>query len=104
MDDNRFDDHGTCVASVACSSVGIMTRGTLVAVKVSLSNGYATAGDVFIAFGWAIDDVVNKERQGKSVINLSIGKSIVYKMTFVHTNLLYSWRARPREEMGGRRI
>jgi hypothetical protein len=87
-DDNHPDGHGTCVASVACSSVGIMTRGTLVAIKTSRKDGNIRSGDVFIAFGWAIDDIAERKRQGKSVINISLSKSIVYKIIFDHTNLL----------------
>jgi hypothetical protein len=35
----------------------------------------------------AILDIVDKKRQGRSVINISHGsKSIIYKMTFLHTN------------------
>jgi hypothetical protein len=92
LDDNHPQSHGTCVASVACSSIGIMTRGTLVAIKASRKNidPLLFLGDICIAFGWAINHIAENKRQGKSVINLSLalGKSIVYKMAFVHTNLL----------------
>jgi hypothetical protein len=46
-------------------------------------------------FGLAIDDIVDNGRQERSVINISVGcKSIIYKMTFVRTNSLYTWYAR----------
>jgi hypothetical protein len=83
--------HGTCVASIACSNIGIMIKGTLVSVKSHNRERDLTAARVWRAFGMAILDIVAKERQGRSVINMSLGsKSIIYKMTFVHTNLLYS--------------
>jgi hypothetical protein len=80
------DAHGTCVASIACSVRGIMIRGTVVAVKVR-----RRVWDFVVGVAMAINDIFNKQRQGKSVINISLGKSIVYEMTFVHTNLLYSY-------------
>jgi subtilase family protein len=89
MDDNspERERHGTCTASIACSGMGIMIKGTLVAIKTSRKNDVVTAADYCNSVAWAIEDIVKKERQGKSVINISQGKSIAYKVTFVHTNL-----------------
>jgi hypothetical protein len=83
------DSLGTCTASIACSSIGIMIKGTVVAIKATHNNGDLTMESIWNAFAMAINDIVAKGRQGRSVINISLGKSIVYKMAFVHTNLLY---------------
>jgi hypothetical protein len=72
--DKSFTSHGTCAASVAFGDIGIMIQGTLVAVEV---NELLSAGDLFAAFGWAIDDIVANKRQGRSVINLSLSSKYV---------------------------
>jgi hypothetical protein len=77
------------MASIACSNIGIMIKGTLVFMKVGDHNGNLWASAIFTSFGMAITDIVTKKRKGKSVINISLSKSIIYKTTFVHTNLLY---------------
>ena len=87
--------HGTCVASIACSNIGIMIKGTLVSIKSHNNRDDITDGGIWGAFGMAIKDIVTNNRQGRSVINISLCKSIIYKMTFVHTNLLYSF---PRDQ------
>jgi hypothetical protein len=63
--------HGTCVASVAFGHNGIMIEGTLVAVDGGDANGDAVISRIFSAFGWIILDIIDKRRQGRSVINLS---------------------------------
>jgi hypothetical protein len=79
--------HGTCAASVACSSkMGIMTRGTLIFMKV----GDLTVANIAYALSETIVDINTEKRWGRSVVNIGIGKSIVYRMTFVHANIFYS--------------
>ena len=73
--DKSATNHGTCVASVASSRVGIMIQGTLVAVKLN----ELKRAVIFAAFGWAINDIVANKRQGRSVINLSFGTLIILK-------------------------
>ena len=64
-----------------------MIKGTLVSVKSNNNGLDITMGGIWEAFGMAILDIVDKKRQGRSVINISLGsKSIIYKMTFLHTN------------------
>lgn len=75
MDDRT--GHGTCVASVAFGKVGIMIKGTLVAVKASDESGMVLLSHAWKALDWAITDIVAKKRQGRSVINFSYSKSIV---------------------------
>ncbi|KAN0074824.1 Peptidase S8/S53 domain containing protein [Elaphomyces granulatus] len=65
--------HGTCMASIACSNIGIMTKGTLVFMKVGDDNGNLWPNAVFTGIGMAITDIVTKEREGLSVINISLG-------------------------------
>jgi subtilase family protein len=77
------DGHGTCVASIACSNIGIMIKGTLVSMGSCYSNGGLIMSSIFRAFGMAIIDIETKGRQGRSVINISLSKSIIYKMTFI---------------------
>jgi hypothetical protein len=75
--------HGTC------GNIGIMTKGTLVSMKAADDNDDLAEEGIWNAFGLAIDDIVDNGRQGRSVINISVGcKSIIYKMTFVRTNSL----------------
>ncbi|KAN0067062.1 Peptidase S8/S53 domain containing protein [Elaphomyces granulatus] len=64
--------HGTCIASIACSNIGIMIKGTLVFIKVGDDNGRLRSNTVFTGIGMAITDIVAKEREGMSVINMSL--------------------------------
>ncbi|KAN0068937.1 Peptidase S8/S53 domain containing protein [Elaphomyces granulatus] len=65
--------HGTCMASIACSNIGIMIKGTLVFMKVGDDNGKLRANAVFNGIVMAITDIVTKKREGMSVINISLG-------------------------------
>jgi polyribonucleotide nucleotidyltransferase len=71
------DSLGTCAASIACSEMGIMIKGTVVAIKASYNNGDLNINGIWTAFAMAIRDIVDNGRQGRSVINISFGKSIV---------------------------
>ena len=84
--------HGTCVASIASSNIGIMTKGTLVVAKVNTGSLPPTANELLEAFAWAVNHIAHNNRGGKSVINFSWGKSTVYWyiMTFVYNDLLFS--------------
>ena len=65
------------MASIACSNIGIMTKGTLVFMKVGDDNGKPRVNAVFNGIGMAITDIVTKKREGMSVINISLSKSII---------------------------
>ena len=84
--------HGTCIASIASSNIGIMTKGTLVVAKVNSRTWDPTIIDILQVFAWAVDHIAYYNRAGKSVINFSWGKSTVYWyiMTFVYNDLLFS--------------
>jgi hypothetical protein len=95
--ENDPDDHtgsGTCIASVMCGTIGIMMRGILVSMKGYNNEGDLTMAGFVDAFETTVKDIVQKRRRGKSVVNISMCKSIVYIMTFVHANLFYSCRSR----------
>jgi hypothetical protein len=67
-----------------------MMRGTLVPIKALDSQGHLTSTRFEYALSSAIIDIGKNERWGKSVVNIGVCKSIVYRMTFVHANLFYS--------------
>ena len=54
--------HGTCVASIACSHIGIMIKGTLVSVKCN-NGGDISTKDTWKAFGTAIINIVTEKRK-----------------------------------------
>jgi hypothetical protein len=84
--------HGTCAASIACSRIGIMIKGTLVSMKAIDIQGRLTMASISYALSSTLIDIDTKERWGKSVVNIAAScKSIVYTMTFVHANLFYSY-------------
>jgi hypothetical protein len=87
VDDSDPNALGTCAASIAYGNIGIMIKGTLVSMKVFDDKGELDISYIFTAFGRAINDITNKKRRGRSVINMGQGKSIIYQMTFVHNNL-----------------
>lgn len=70
------DRHGTCVASIAYGNIGIMVKGTLVAIS-GLAASNLQAKNIFAVFGWAINHISLNNREGKSVINFSLSKSAV---------------------------
>jgi hypothetical protein len=70
--------YGTCAASIAYGHTGIMIQGTLVSMKAWRDSGYLfLLSDYLSMFTRAIDDIVEKKRQGRSVININ-SKSIIY--------------------------
>jgi hypothetical protein len=67
--------------------IGIMIRGTLVSMKAYDDKGKLTMGGFVNTFMATIEDIEKQKRRwGKSVVNIPQGKSIVYRMTFVHAN------------------
>jgi hypothetical protein len=104
MEENRNldDPHGagTCIASIACSRIGIMTKGTLVSMKALGDNGDITITGVIYALLSTLTHIDEEKRWGRSVVNIAISKSIVYRMTFVHANLFYRYTSRQRSQMG----
>ena len=68
-----------------------MTRGTLVVVKVGVTSESNLVGnsDCWNAVAFAINHIISENRQGKSVINFSLGESKLTATSFIiYTNLL----------------
>ncbi|KAK4078108.1 uncharacterized protein Triagg1_3124 [Trichoderma aggressivum f. europaeum] len=65
--------HGTHVSGIiAGKTFGVVKQAELIGVKVLLDDsGYIS--DVLDGFQWAVQDIVLKNRQSRSVINLSVG-------------------------------
>ncbi|KAI9167975.1 Alkaline proteinase [Paramyrothecium foliicola] len=65
--------HGTHVAgTIAGSTYGVAKRANIVSVKVFQGNE-GTTSTILAGFNWAVNDIVTKNRQSRSVINLSLG-------------------------------
>jgi hypothetical protein len=62
-----------------------MTQGTLVMVKIGKTGdgGGMLASDGFKAVEWTINDIIGKKRQGRSVINFSMGAGKLTATAFI---------------------
>lgn len=72
-DNEDTDGHGTHVAgTIAGKTYGVAKKAEVIGVKVFQGSNSSTS---IIADGisWAIDDIVDQDRVGKAVINLSLG-------------------------------
>jgi hypothetical protein len=76
-----------------------MTRGTLVSIKAIDDKGEEDMGDLIFALLSTLVRIEEAKRWGRSVVNIAISKSIVYRMTFVHANLFYRY-TRQRSQLG----
>lgn len=72
-DDRDISGHGTHVAgTVGGVTFGVAKKATIIAVKVF--HGTTTSTSIIMGgFDWAVNDIVSKGRQDKSVINQSLG-------------------------------
>ncbi|RSM14798.1 Alkaline proteinase [Fusarium ambrosium] len=65
--------HGTHVAgTIAGSTYGVAKQANVISVKVFQGN-QGTTSTILSGFNWAVNDITSKGRQGRSVINLSLG-------------------------------
>ncbi|KAH7247200.1 proteinase B [Fusarium solani] len=65
--------HGTHVAgTIAGSTYGVAKQANIISVKVFQGNQGSTS-TILSGFNWAVNDITSKSRQGRSVINLSLG-------------------------------
>ncbi|EEU35453.1 uncharacterized protein NECHADRAFT_51284 [Fusarium vanettenii 77-13-4] len=65
--------HGTHVAgTIAGSTYGVAKQANIISVKVFQGNQGSTS-TILSGFNWAVNDITSKGRQGRSVINLSLG-------------------------------
>ncbi|PNP50688.1 hypothetical protein THARTR1_08706 [Trichoderma harzianum] len=68
-----INGHGTHVAGIiAGKTFGVSKQAEIIGVKVFLNNG-GYISDVLDGFQWAVQDIVLKNRQSRSVINMSVG-------------------------------
>ncbi|KAF4548004.1 Alkaline protease-like protein [Elsinoe fawcettii] len=66
--------HGTFVAGLLGSTTfGAGKRTNLISVKVFQDQGGAYGSDVIAGVNWAIQDIIDKGRASKAVINMSLG-------------------------------
>ncbi|KAI0160446.1 peptidase S8/S53 domain-containing protein [Xylariaceae sp. FL1272] len=66
--------HGTHVAgTIGSTSFGVAKRTSLISVKCFDSSGSSSVSIILNGFNWAAKDIVDKGRQQKAVINMSIG-------------------------------
>ncbi|UPL02654.1 hypothetical protein LCI18_013588 [Fusarium solani-melongenae] len=67
--------HGTHVAgTIGGSTYGVAKQANIISVKVFQGNQGSTS-TILSGFNWAVNDITSKSRQGRSVINLSLGMS-----------------------------
>ncbi|KAF4472203.1 alkaline ase [Fusarium albosuccineum] len=65
--------HGTHVAgTIAGSTYGVAKQANVISVKVFQGNQGSTS-TILSGFNWAVNDITSKGRQGRSVVNLSLG-------------------------------
>jgi hypothetical protein len=77
-----------------------MTRGTLVSMKAIDDKGESTMTSVIYALLSTLNLIGKEKGQGRSVVNIAMSKSIVYRMAFVHANLFYRYTSRQHFQMG----
>lgn len=64
-------EHGTAVAGlIGSTTYGAAKKAQMIGVRVSPSSGI----DVFKGVLWSVKDIVSKNRAGRAVINVSLGK------------------------------
>nr|ABP82774.1 alkaline serine protease [Aureobasidium pullulans]ABP82775.1 alkaline serine protease [Aureobasidium pullulans] len=73
---SHIDDagHGTHVAgTIGGATYGVAKKANLISVKVFGSSGSSATSTIMKGFEWAANDIINKGRAGKAVINMSLG-------------------------------
>lgn len=70
--------HGTHVAgTIVGTKYGVAKKATAIGVKVFGSSGQTTNAAVIGGYDWAVQDIIEKNRTGKAVINMSLGGPFV---------------------------
>lgn len=76
--------HGTHVAGIIGGRVhGVFKDAEIISVKVlggTVEDPKGTMNSVIAGLNWAADDIIEKGREKDSVINMSLGKSIVLSL------------------------
>ncbi|KAF3923657.1 Oryzin [Orbilia brochopaga] len=76
VDETDEGGHGTHVAGIAVGKTfGVAKKARVIGVKIFADNHSSTTV-ALEGFNWAIQDIVNKKRQNKAVINMSIGGGV----------------------------
>ncbi|KAF2152154.1 alkaline protease [Myriangium duriaei CBS 260.36] len=67
-----YNGHGTHVAAImGGKTFGVAKRCNLISVKV-IDDTTGHISDILDGYQWALKDIINKKRQGESVINVSV--------------------------------
>ena len=73
--DEDNNGHGTHVSgTIAGKTVGVAKKANIVGIKAFDSNVQTGTSDILDAINWAVNDIVEKGRQKKAVINMSLSK------------------------------
>ncbi len=88
MDSNG---HGTHVAgTLAGATYGVAKAATIISVKV-FSGSSSSTSIILDGYNWAVNDILSKGRKSKSVLSLSLGKSLLPSFCKAQT-LIFSRR------------
>lgn len=76
--------HGTSVAAMAVGrTLGVAKHAQFIGVKFIAGADTAKPEDIVDAWNWIVDDVIDRGRQGKSIINLSYGKRLPLRYCYL---------------------
>ena len=74
-DDDEAVPHGTHVAgTIAGLTVGVAKKANIVSVKVFDASETTTTAEILDGLAWSVNDILDKGRQNKAVINMSLRK------------------------------
>ena len=74
-DDDKSVPHGTHVAgTIAGLTVGVAKKASIVSVKVFDESDRTTTEEILDGLAWSVNDILDKGRQNKAVINMSLRK------------------------------
>ncbi|KAG9614489.1 alkaline serine protease, partial [Aureobasidium melanogenum] len=82
---SHVDDigHGTHVAgTIGGTTYGVAKKANLISVKVFGTSGQSSTSTIMQGFQWAANDIINKGRAAKSVINMSLGSEDTVSTAF----------------------
>ena len=79
--DEDNNGHGTHVSgTIAGKTVGVAKKANIVGIKAFDSNAQTGTSDILDAINWAVNDIIEKGRQKKAVINMSLSK-FLYRLS-----------------------
>lgn len=93
--------HGTHVAgTIASRTFGVAKKANIIDVKV-FSGSRTSMSIILDGFQWAVNDIVTKRRQGRSVINMSLGAPPPPPPSGTHTRGAHALTSRRRRYLCG---